>query len=172
MYPLLLYCYDAYCDWCYGFSSVITRLEEEYRGRINVEVLSGGMILPKQPKPISILAGYLKSLSTEVAIVTGVKYGSEYLWHIENPVKAIGILLPKNRQLLYVYLKHIIPYFQCNLPVTYSMPCILKDVIYVMMKPIVIYCINMTFLLLIFTIHSMAKPLSSLLLKSFLFVAG
>lgn len=85
MYPLLLYCYDAYCDWCYGFSSVITRLEEEYRGRINVEVLSGGMILPKQPKPISILAGYLKSLSTEVAIVTGVKYGSEYLWHIENP---------------------------------------------------------------------------------------
>lgn len=85
MYPLLIYCYDAYCDWCYGFSSVITRLEKEYRGRINIEVLSGGMILPKQPKPIVVLADYLKSLSTEVISTTGVKYGSDYLWHIENP---------------------------------------------------------------------------------------
>ncbi len=34
MKPLLIYCYDAYCGWCYGFSKVISRIEEEYRDRL------------------------------------------------------------------------------------------------------------------------------------------
>ena len=61
MYPLIIYCYDAYCDWCYGFSPVITRLDEEYRDLLTIEVLSGGMILPEQPKSVAVLAGYLKT---------------------------------------------------------------------------------------------------------------
>lgn len=85
MYPLLIYCYDAYCDWCFGFSPVIGRLEEEYRDRLSIEVLSGGMILPKQPKPVAVLANYLKQLSVEVVATTEVHYGADYLWHIEHP---------------------------------------------------------------------------------------
>lgn len=85
MYPLIIYCYDAYCDWCYGFSPVITRLEQEYRDRLTIEVLSGGMILPEQPKPVAVLADYLKEVADQVSAVTGARYGSDYLWHISHP---------------------------------------------------------------------------------------
>ena len=29
--PVIIYCYDAYCGWCFGFSKVIKRLFEEYK---------------------------------------------------------------------------------------------------------------------------------------------
>ena len=33
MDPVVFYCYDAYCGWCYGFSPVIRRIAEEYEGK-------------------------------------------------------------------------------------------------------------------------------------------
>jgi len=59
MKPTIFYCYDAYCGWCYGFSPVIKKLAEAYGERIPFEVLSGGMILPEQPVPISVTAGFI-----------------------------------------------------------------------------------------------------------------
>ena len=47
--PLLIYCYDAYCGWCYGFSPVISAIADAYKDKLEVEVLSGGMILPEKP---------------------------------------------------------------------------------------------------------------------------
>ncbi|MBN8861465.1 MAG: DsbA family protein [Sphingobacteriales bacterium] len=88
MYPLIIYCYDAYCDWCYGFSPIITRLDQEYRDLLNIEVLSGGMILPEQPKPVALLAGYLKTLSDQVSAQTGAWYGTDYLWHLSHPAES------------------------------------------------------------------------------------
>jgi len=55
MKPVIYYCYDAYCGWCFGFSPVISRIAETYRGQKDFETLSGGMI------------------------------GEDYLWHIRNP---------------------------------------------------------------------------------------
>ena len=59
MKPTIFYCYDAYCGWCYGFSPVIKRLAENYSDRVEFEVLSGGMIVPEQPVPISATAHYI-----------------------------------------------------------------------------------------------------------------
>ena len=39
-----IYCYDAYCGWCYGFSPVIKQLSYAYQPQIHTEVLSGGML--------------------------------------------------------------------------------------------------------------------------------
>jgi putative protein-disulfide isomerase len=47
--PTIIYCYDAYCGWCYGFSPVIKKISEEYRHQIHFETLSGGMI-PRESK--------------------------------------------------------------------------------------------------------------------------
>ena len=58
MRHLLIYCYDAYCGWCYGFSPVIQKLEVQYRNVIDFEVLSGGMILPEKPRHIRVIANY------------------------------------------------------------------------------------------------------------------
>jgi putative protein-disulfide isomerase len=81
----LIYCYDAYCGWCYGFSEVMKKISSEYKGRLEFEVLSGGMILPDEPVAISATAKYIESSYPRVEELTGIKFGEDYLWHIKHP---------------------------------------------------------------------------------------
>src|SRR5258708_35840642 len=85
MTPTLIYCYDAYCGWCYGFREVIKKIKSEYKNKLLVEVISGGMILPEEPVHISTTAGYIKEGYKRVEEITGVKFGEDYLWHIKHP---------------------------------------------------------------------------------------
>lgn len=85
MQPILIYCYDAYCGWCYGFSPVMKQVAEQYKSKFHIEVLSGGMILPEHPVHISATAGYIKEAYHTVEEYTGIKFGADYLWHINNP---------------------------------------------------------------------------------------
>lgn len=86
--PTLIYCYDAYCGWCYGFSPVMKKIWEEYKDKLGFEVLSGGMIIGDQVKPISFIAGYIKSAYKRVEELTGITFGEDFLWHINNPDKS------------------------------------------------------------------------------------
>jgi putative protein-disulfide isomerase len=85
MQPILIYCYDAYCGWCYGFSPVIKQISEVYQQKFHFEVLSGGMVLPEQPVHIRATAGYINGAYKTVEEYTGIKFGEDYLWHIKNP---------------------------------------------------------------------------------------
>jgi putative protein-disulfide isomerase len=80
-----IYCYDAYCGWCYGFSEVMKKIYSEYKGKLDFEVLSGGMILPEEPVPISASAKFIEGAYPRVEEITGVKFGEDYLWHIRHP---------------------------------------------------------------------------------------
>jgi putative protein-disulfide isomerase len=84
----LIYCYDAYCGWCFGFSPVIKKIAEEYKDKLPVEVLSGGMIISDKPQPISVTAGYIQKAYKTVEERTGIKFGEDFLWHIFNPDKS------------------------------------------------------------------------------------
>lgn len=88
MKQVIYYCYDVYCGWCYGFSAVINKLVLEHGDKFEIEVLSGGMILPETPRHISVTAGYIKEAYKNVEELTGVKFGEDYLWHIFNPDKS------------------------------------------------------------------------------------
>jgi putative protein-disulfide isomerase len=80
----LYYCYDAYCGWCYGNSAVMKKIVENFVDKIHVEVLSGGMVLPEHPKHISVTADYINQAYKRVEEYTGVKFGEDYLWHIQH----------------------------------------------------------------------------------------
>lgn len=84
----LIYCYDAYCGWCYGFSPVMKEIEQTFKDKLDVVVLSGGMILPETPQPIGLTATYIQSAYKTVEEYTGIKFGEDYLWHIFNPDKS------------------------------------------------------------------------------------
>lgn len=88
MRPLLIYCYDAYCGWCYGFSPVIKQVAIDYSDRLDFEVLSGGMIDAENPKPISAMAGFIAKAYKTVEETTGIQFGQDFLWHIFNPDKS------------------------------------------------------------------------------------
>ncbi|MBY0534831.1 MAG: DsbA family protein [Chitinophagaceae bacterium] len=81
----LIYCYDAYCGWCYGFSPVIRKISEEFKEDFRFEVLSGGMIITETPIPISSTAAYIQKAYKTVEEYTGIEFGQDYLWHIFNP---------------------------------------------------------------------------------------
>ena len=81
----LIYCYDAYCGWCYGFSPVIKKIAEKFKEELHVEVLSGGMVLPDEPTHIRATASYIVTAYKRVEELTGIEFGPDYLWHINNP---------------------------------------------------------------------------------------
>ena len=81
---MILYCYDAYCGWCFGFSNVIKKIAEEYKDVMPTEVLSGGMVLPEKPTHIRVSANYILGAYKNVEELTGVKFGEDYLWHLKN----------------------------------------------------------------------------------------
>ena len=85
MKPKIIYCYDAYCGWCYGFSPVIRELWVKYREQFDFETISGGMIPVKATKHIGAIAEYIQGAYQTVEQMTGVTFGKDYLWHIFNP---------------------------------------------------------------------------------------
>ena len=84
----IIYCYDAWCGWCYGFSPVIKGIAEEYATALSFEVLSGGMILPEEPRHISVTADYISKAYKTVEEYSGVQFGQDYLWHVFNSDKS------------------------------------------------------------------------------------
>lgn len=85
MQPTIIYCFDAYCGWCYGFSKVITKIEKEYKDQFYFEVLSGGMILPQTPQHFGATATYVQIAYKRVEYLTGIKFGEDFLWHVFHP---------------------------------------------------------------------------------------
>lgn len=85
MKPKIIYCYDAYCGWCYGFSPVIKELWLKHREEFDFETISGGMIPVEATKHIGAIAEYIQGAYQTVEQMTGVTFGKDYLWHIFNP---------------------------------------------------------------------------------------
>ena len=85
MKPKIIYCYDAYCGWCYGFSPVIKELWLKHKEMFDFETISGGMIPVEATKHISAIAEYIQGAYQTVEQMTGVTFGKDYLWHIFNP---------------------------------------------------------------------------------------
>lgn len=85
MNPTLIYCYDAYCGWCYGFSPVMKKIAAEYAGKLEIEVLSGGMMVDENVVPIEKIGPYIQTAYKRVEELSGIKFGEDFLWHINHP---------------------------------------------------------------------------------------
>ncbi|HVM87358.1 MAG TPA: DsbA family protein [Puia sp.] len=112
MTPVLIYCYDAYCGWCYGFSQVIKKIAGEYNSHFFIEVLSGGMIISEKPMSILSAAGYIREAYKTVEERTGVKFGKDFLWHIFNPDKSDWFLNSEKPSIALCVFKEYYPNLQ------------------------------------------------------------
>ena len=92
MQPILIYCYDAYCGWCYGFGPVMNKIEEKFKAQVDIEVLSGGMMIEENTAPIERIAPFIKSSYKRVEDMTGIKFGDDFLWHINNPQQSDWVM--------------------------------------------------------------------------------
>jgi len=88
----LIYCYDAYCGWCYGFSPVIKRIAEDFKDKIDIEVLSGGMMTGERIMPIEKIGPLIQTSYKNVEDLTGIKFGEDFLWHVFNPEQSDWVM--------------------------------------------------------------------------------
>jgi putative protein-disulfide isomerase len=107
--PILIYCYDSYCGWCYGFSPVIKKIAEEYSLQLDVEVLSGGMMIGENKMPIEKIGPYIQGAYKRVEALTGIKFGDDFLWHTANPDKSDWIMNSEKPAIALCILKEIYP---------------------------------------------------------------
>jgi len=75
----IIYVYDALCGWCFGFSPVMADFVKEYGSRVDVEVISGGLIMGERVGPIGEVAPYIKTAYKDVERATGVKFGDAFV---------------------------------------------------------------------------------------------
>ena len=107
--PILIYFYDAYCGWCYGFSPIIKKIAEEYSFQLDVEVLSGGMMIGENKMPIEKIGPYIQGAYKRVEEVTGIKFGDDFLWHTANPDKSDWVMNSEKPAIALCILKEIYP---------------------------------------------------------------
>ncbi|MBP6432112.1 MAG: DsbA family protein [Ferruginibacter sp.] len=107
--PILIYCYDAYCGWCYGFSPVIKKIAEEYKNQLDIEVLSGGMMIGEGKMPIEKIGPYIQSAYKRVEEYTGITFGEDFLWHTANPDKSDWIMNSEKPAIALCILKDSFP---------------------------------------------------------------
>ena len=94
----IMYCFDPLCGWCYGFSPVISQLEERFGEQISFTAYAGGMVTGERVAPIGDTFAYIKNALQTVEERTGVRFGGgfkalledgSYKYDSEPPSKAL-----------------------------------------------------------------------------------
>ena len=109
MKPVLIYCYDAYCGWCYGFSPIMKQIWVEYNDKFDMEVLSGGMMIGEQAMPIEKISPFIREEYKRVEELAAVKYGEDFLWHINNPDKSDWVMNSEKPAIALCIFKELYP---------------------------------------------------------------
>ncbi len=103
----LTYYYDALCGWCYGFSPVMSKLQDEFGHKLNIEVISGGLFLGNRAGLVNEVAPHIKAGAYKsVEDKTGVKFGESFLIDVFGEGKMILSSLPPSIALCIVREKY------------------------------------------------------------------
>jgi putative protein-disulfide isomerase len=72
----LVYVFDAYCGWSYGFSPALARIVARHR-EIQVDVVSGGLFTGPRRVAVREL-DFLPTANARITTLTGVRFGDGY----------------------------------------------------------------------------------------------
>ncbi len=109
MKPILIYCYDAYCGWCYGFSPVMKKIAIAYKDIFEFEVLSGGMMIGEGKMPIEKIGPYIQGAYKRVEELTGIQFGEDFLWHMNNSDKSDWVMNSEKPAIALCIFKELYP---------------------------------------------------------------
>lgn len=73
----LTYVFDAYCGWCYGFGPAVRDFAAANAGRVELDVVSGGLFTGARVAPIGTMP-YVAGANARIAELTGVEFGLGY----------------------------------------------------------------------------------------------
>ena len=72
----ILYFWDAYCGWCYGFDKIFTKFYENHSD-VEIEIISGGLFFGDNSKKIKEY-GYFQEGNKKISKMYNVEFGEEY----------------------------------------------------------------------------------------------
>ncbi|SHF10267.1 DsbA family protein [Streptoalloteichus hindustanus] len=72
----LVYVFDAYCGWSYGFAGTMSAIARRHP-ELPVDVVSGGLFTGPRRRPIRDF-GYVQGANAKISDVTGVVFGRAY----------------------------------------------------------------------------------------------
>ncbi|MEV6877485.1 DsbA family protein [Amycolatopsis sp. NPDC051128] len=73
----LTYVFDAYCGWCHGFGPAVAGFAAANAGRIELEVVSGGLFTGARVAPIGTMP-YVDGANARIVELTGAEFGPGY----------------------------------------------------------------------------------------------
>ena len=109
---------DTMCGWCYGFSDVITEIQEKYKGVYEFNILPGGMWTGDNVKRMnSSLGNYMKDNNVKIEQLSGKSFGEGYKKNVlENTsivldsfpgAKAVAVVQKIKKEVAFSFLKKI-----------------------------------------------------------------
>lgn len=72
----LVYVWDAYCGWCYGFAASIHAFHEKHP-EVPIKVVSGGLFVGERSLPIKEYP-HIPEANKRISQVTGAVFGDDY----------------------------------------------------------------------------------------------
>lgn len=75
--PRVTYVFDAYCGWSYAFSPSVNRFMQTNGHRVELRVISGGLLTGDSRVPVSAF-GHLTSTNQRISQLTGAQFGQPY----------------------------------------------------------------------------------------------
>lgn len=73
----MVYVFDAYCGWCFGFTPALARVWEASRDRIPFHVISGGLFIGRGRYPIGTYP-FITEANRRIGETTGAAFGAAY----------------------------------------------------------------------------------------------
>ena len=78
----LIYVWDAYCGWCYGFSKSLQAFHENHP-ELPLTVLSGGLFAGDKKLPVSSFS-HIPEANKRISQLTGAEFGTPYQTLLEE----------------------------------------------------------------------------------------
>lgn len=114
----IYYVMDVMCGWCYGFSDVISKIQEKYKDDYDFNIVPGGMWVGDNVKTMDIsLGSYIKGHNSKIETMTGKRFGEGFNKNVlegSNRVldslpgsKALVLIQKLKKEVAFSYLKKV-----------------------------------------------------------------
>ena len=85
------------------------KIAAQYKNHFDIEVLSGGMMIGEGKMPIEKIGPYIQGAYKRVEELTGIQFGEDFLWHINNPDKSDWIMNSEKPAIALCIFKELYP---------------------------------------------------------------
>ena len=124
MKPKIYYVMDLMCGWCYSFSDVVTKIQEEFKDQVDFTIVPAGMWLDNDVKKMSPgFSDFIRSNNVRITELSGKEFGEDYYSLLSNSntvldslpgSKAINVINNLENQARFRYLKMLQKEFFIN----------------------------------------------------------